>query len=110
MKIARFLIALCLVSGFAVHAARPQAVVLKGETFYWGSYETTQSQVVMSSSGNFLIKVTFQLNPDDERIPLKGSYKMPATALFFYNELYELEGEMIFTPDGKAIAIFHLKG
>jgi len=109
MKIIKFFLILCLVSGLSIQAARSQAVVLKGETFYWGYYESLQSQVVMSPSGNILIKMLFQLDPLDSRIPARGSSELHLKVFFFFNGGYELEGEMTIHSDGKAVALFHLK-
>ena len=110
MKIARFLIGLCLIIGFAVPNAQSQAIVLKGETFTMGAYNSTASQVVFTPSGNMMIRMTFQLDPDDPLIPPKGSYELPAVLFFFFNGFYTLEGSMIITSDGRATAFFHLNG
>lgn len=110
MKIARFLIVLSLICGFAVHSAQAQAYVLKGETFYFGYYDSDQSQVVMTPSGNILVKITFQLDDDDPLVPTEGSYEYPATLNFHFNGWFYLQGVVVVYSDGSANARFKLKG
>lgn len=110
------LIAMCLIAGFAVQTARPQATVRKGTTFKWYIsesvyYESTKSQIVLTPSGNLLAKVTFQLDPDDlDWIPMTGYVEIPVVIVVFENGYYTLSGVMTITPDGKAVAVLHLKG
>lgn len=110
MKIARFLIALCLICGFAVTDAQSQAVVLKGETFTLGAYDSKESQVVITPSGNMMVRMTFQLDVTDPLVPPKGSREITAVLIFHFNATYRLEGTIIITSEGKATAAFRLNG
>ncbi len=110
MKIVRFLFALCLICGFAVPDAQSQAIVLKGETFTMGSYDSNESQVVITPSGNMMVRMTFQLDVTDPLVPPKGSCEITAVLFFFFNGFYNLEGTVIITSEGKATATFRLNG
>ncbi|TFH39838.1 MAG: hypothetical protein E4G94_10565 [ANME-2 cluster archaeon] len=123
MKAFRIVIVLCIVFAFAIVDAFPQADVYKGGTWtmlpytdpdgnVWGPYSSTQTLKMVTPTGNILITIVTQLDPSDPRIPENGVYKIPSKALYFVNNVYyeTLDGEKIYTSDGKAKSVYHVNG
>ena len=104
---------MCIISLFAVCSIQAQAEVFKGGTWYWGaSYSTDNSLVVVTSSDNLLIKLVWQLDENDPRVPEKGVNKISVTAVYVLDGqlVYPKDMEMIITADGKGVSIFHING
>lgn len=123
MKAFKTVVVLAMVLGFAIFDAFPQADVYKGEKWImleytdpdgniWGPYESTQTLKVVTPSGNIIITIVTQLDPDDPRIPENGVYKIPSRASYYVNGVHylTLDGEKIYTSDGKAKSVYHVNG
>ena len=112
MKTLKMFIVLCIMLVFNMNEAKPQAIVFKGGTWYWGPYTSTETLRIDAPSGNNLITTIFQLALNDPRVPATGVNKIPVSAQYWDNgELcHTLDGEVIITSDGKAKAVFHVNG
>jgi hypothetical protein len=123
MKTIKRLALLFIICGFAANNAKSQADVYRGGlwmmTIYtapdggtWGPYYSTETQRVFTPSGSIMITTTFQLDLDDPRVPENGVYKMPSVASYYEDgEGYQtLDGEKLYTADGKTKAVYHVNG
>jgi hypothetical protein len=112
MKKLKVAVLMCIFSLFALCTIQAQAEVLKGGTWYWGAYSTDNSQIVETPSGNLLIKLVWQLNEDDPRVPEKGVNKISVNAIYYFDGVwvYPKDMKMIITADGKGVSIYHING
>jgi hypothetical protein len=113
MKTLKILAFLCVMLSFATNDVKAQALVVKGNTWYWdtywvglngSSYQTTESHTVITPSGNFLTKITFKLNVNDPLVPAKGVNKLWLPLYYWNWDLgifyYAVDTEVIITSNG----------
>jgi hypothetical protein len=112
MKKLKVTVLMCIISFFALTTIQAQADVFKGGTWYWGAYTTDNSLIVETPSGNLLIKLVWQLNEDDLRVPEKGVNKIAVTASYNFDGTWvsPMDMKMIITSDGKGVSIYHING
>ena len=117
MKKLFFVFVLFLITGlFAANQADAQALVVKGgvhtlTTPAGDVYVATKSLEVITPSGNFLMKATWLIVPDDF-FPEKGVKKVNMWGIFEYPsgdiEVFDANG--MFYPNGKIVVLYHLNG
>ena len=103
MKAVKFLILAVAAGLLAFNTAKSQAIVKKGEMWYWHRpdkiYTSTQTHEVYAPSGSISLVMFFQLDPNDPLVPEKG--------------VVRINGEVWDTlvhSDGFAVCTYHLNG
>jgi hypothetical protein len=109
MKFLKFLFGFFLIGTFAVNTALPQAAVIKNESWVWQYCYSVQSHTLISPTGDIVARMTFQLDPGDDRIPQNGIKKYPVHAFYCFGGVWlkSLNEEMSVASNGKANGMFH---